>query len=85
MLWHDLDRRITLDIWRKIVENLIDQVKPKAYTETTVYLNKMKRIHSKTQQTGEWKVFRQDLRKRHWAKRRLMKVLDTLSGKNSIG
>ncbi len=76
---------IALGIWKEIAESLIGQVKPTAYVKAAVYLKKMKRLYSKNQQTGEWNAFLQGLRKRHKAKRRLMEVLDTLSGKKLVG
>jgi len=75
---------IALDIWRGIAEQLIAQVKPKAYVEAAAYLKKMKQLYSRNRRTEEWNAFLQELRKRHKAKRRLMEILDTLSGKKLV-
>lgn len=75
---------IALDIWRDIAENLIARVKPKAYVEAAIYLKKMKRLYANNRQTDEWNRFLQELRRRHKAKRRLMEVLDTLSGRKLV-
>ena len=68
-----------LDIWRYVVDNLIAQVKPKAYEEAAVYLRRMSKVYQENKRTDEWQSFLAELRKEHKPKRRLMEVLDSLS------
>jgi len=70
-----------LDIWRFIVDGLIAQVKPKAYEEAAGYLRRMYKVYQTTKRLSEWQDLLLELRKEHKAKRRLMEVLDGLSGK----
>jgi len=70
-----------LYIWRFIVDGLIAQVKPKAYEETAVYLRRMYKVYQTTKRLADWQNLLLELRKEHRAKRRLMEVLDGLSGK----
>jgi len=67
-----------LDIWRREVEWLIAQVKPRAYEQAAEYLRMMRKVFQKTKRMNDWKALLVDLRKRHKAKRRLMQELDTL-------
>jgi len=67
-----------LDIWRREVEWLIAQVKPRAYEQAAEYLRMMRKIFQKTKRMNDWNALLADLRKRHKAKRRLMQELDTL-------
>jgi uncharacterized Zn finger protein len=73
--------QIALDIWRAIAESLIGQVKPKAYEEAAVYLQRMCKIYQETRRVSDWQNLLGELRREHKAKRRLMEVLDSLSGK----
>lgn len=75
---------IALGIWKKIAENQINQVKPKAYEEAAVYLRKMQKIYKKTDRLSEWQGLIAGLRIAHKAKRRLMEVLDSLENKRII-
>jgi uncharacterized Zn finger protein len=70
-----------LDIWRAIAESLIGQVKPKAYEEAAIYLRRMCKVYQETRRTSDWQNLLGELRREHKAKRRLMEVLDGLSGK----
>jgi uncharacterized Zn finger protein len=70
-----------LDIWRAIAESLIGQVKPKAYEEAAVYLRRMCKVYQETRRDSDWQDLLGELRREHKAKRRLMEVLDGLSGK----
>jgi len=70
-----------LDIWRFIVDGLIAQVKPKAYEEAAGYLRRMYKVYQATRRLPDWQNLLLELRKEHKAKRRLMEVLDGLSGK----
>ena len=70
-----------LDIWRAIAESLIGQVKPKAYEEAAIYLRRMCKVYQETRRASDWQNLLLELRREHRAKRRLMEVLDGLSGK----
>ena len=71
----------SLDIWRAIAEGLIGQVKPKAYEEAVIYLRRMCKVYQETSRASDWQNLLFELRREHRAKRRLMEVLDGLSGK----
>jgi uncharacterized Zn finger protein len=73
--------QVSLDIWRNIAEGLIGQVKPKAYEEAAYYLRNMCKVYQKTGRLSDWQNLLGELRREHKAKRRLMEVLDGLSGK----
>ena len=75
---------VALAIWQEIAEELIAQVKPRAYLEAAPYLKMMKQLYSRNDRSAEWNAYLQALRTRHKAKRRLMEVLDTLSGRKLI-
>jgi uncharacterized Zn finger protein len=70
--------QIALDIWRRKVESLIAQVKPKAYETAAGYLLQMRKVYQATKRKNEWKALLADLRTRHKPKRRLMEELDLL-------
>lgn len=76
--------QVALDIWRAIVDSLIGQVKPKAYEEAAGYLRRICNIYQGNNRTSEWQSLLSELRKEHKAKRRLMEILDSLSGKKII-
>jgi uncharacterized Zn finger protein len=71
-----------LDIWRFIVDSLIAQVKPKSYEEAAVYLRRMCTVFQENRRSAEWHDLLGELRREHKPKRRLLEVLDGLSGKN---
>jgi uncharacterized Zn finger protein len=73
--------QVSLDIWRTIAEGLIGQVKPKAYEEAAYYLRNMCKVYQETGRLSDWQNLLGELRREHKAKRRLMEVLDGLSGK----
>ena len=76
--------QIAIDIWRAVVDSLIGQVKPKAYEEAAGYLRRMCKVYQENNRTSEWQNLLSELRREHKAKRRLMEVLDSLSGKKII-
>ena len=69
---------LALDIWKFIVDSLIAQVKPKAYEEAAVYLRLMEKVYIKNRRGADWQKLLGGLRSEHKAKRRLMRLLDTL-------
>lgn len=76
--------QIAIDIWRSVVDSLIGQVKPKAYEEAAGYLRRMCKVFQEQNRTSDWQSLLSKLRREHKAKRRLMEVLDSLSGKKII-
>ena len=76
--------QIAIDIWRAVVDSLIGQVKPKAYEEAAGYLRRMCKVYQENNRTSEWQSLLSELRREHKAKRRLMEVLDSQSGKKII-
>ena len=75
---------LTLAIWTEIVNNLIKQVKPKAYEEAAVYLRLMRKVYDRDHRLEDWQRLLEGLRKEHKAKRRLMTILDSLSNKKLV-
>lgn len=74
---------IALTIWRSIVDDLIAQVKPKAYQEAAGYLRFMRKVYMNNGLDMKWQELLNELRITHKAKRRLMEVLDRLSRKKT--
>jgi len=75
---------LALAIWTEIVNNLIKQVKPKAYEEAAIYLRLMRKIYDRNHRQEDWQRLLEGLRREHKAKRRLMSILDTLLNKKLI-
>ena len=71
---------VALTIWRRMVDGLIAQVKPRAYIEAGGYLRLMHKVFKEQQRLAEWNGLLAELRKTHKAKRRLLEVLDGLAG-----
>ncbi|MCL1981431.1 MAG: SWIM zinc finger family protein [Proteobacteria bacterium] len=67
-----------LAIWRRLVEGLIAQVKPKAYAEAGGFLRMMYKVFNERQRLAEWEALLAELRRTHKAKRRLLDVLDSI-------
>lgn len=78
------DSDIALQIWQRIAETLINLVKPKAYLEASAYMRRMKTLYEKNDRIEEWNDFVLRLRKQHKAKRRLMEVLNNLTGERNL-
>lgn len=75
---------LALAIWKDIVNSLIAQVKPKAYEEASVYLRFMEKVYARNRHLEDWQGLLEELRRKHKAKRRLIRVLDTLSKKKLV-
>ena len=75
---------ISLNIWKKIAEDQINMVKPKAYEEAAIYLRKMHEVYKETNRLEEWHELIRTIRTEHKAKRRLLEVLDSLENKRII-
>jgi uncharacterized Zn finger protein len=76
--------QLALDIWYTIVEQKIGRVSPSAYVEAASYLRLMHKVYQATQRLPEWNSLLVELRTKHKAKRRLLEVLDNLTGKKLI-
>jgi uncharacterized Zn finger protein len=79
---HAPDRAVA--IWKNMAEQLIAQVKPKAYQEAGKYLRKAAKVMAKEKKQEEWGRYLQSLRENHARKIRLMEVLDSLDNKPII-
>ncbi len=71
---------VALEIWRGSVDRLIAEVKPKSYLEAGGFLRLMRKVYEAGDRLGEWQALLAELRQTHKAKRRLLEVLDSLSG-----
>ena len=71
---------VALAIWRRLIDALIAQVKPRAYVEAGGFLRMMCRVFADSKRQAEWNTLLADLRRTHKAKRRLLEVLDSLNG-----
>jgi len=71
---------VALAIWRRLTDGLIAQVKPRAYIEAGGYLRMMRKVFEERQRLAEWSALLAELRRTHKAKRRLLEVLDSVSG-----
>ncbi|MCL2458603.1 MAG: SWIM zinc finger family protein [Desulfobulbus sp.] len=70
---------VALAIWRRLVNGLIAQVKPRAYAEAGGFLRMMYKVFKERQRLAEWEALLAELRRTHKAKRRLLDVLDSIS------
>jgi uncharacterized Zn finger protein len=70
-----------VDIWKRLSENLIAQVKPKAYEKAVVYLRKIQRVLKEQQKEKEWQKHIIILRQKHARKTRLLEILNGLDAK----
>lgn len=73
---------VALAIWRRLVDALIAQVKPRAYTEAGGFLRMMRKVFAGKKRQPEWNALLAELRRTHKAKRRLLEVLDSVSGRS---
>jgi uncharacterized Zn finger protein len=73
---HAPDRAVS--IWKRKAEQLIAQVKPKAYQEAGKYLRKAANVMDKQSKQAEWNRYLQNLKEQHARKIRLREVLDSL-------
>ena len=69
-----------MSIWQQKAEQLIAQVKPKAYQQAGRYLRKAAGVMEKQGKQKQWQKYLQNLREIHARKTRLMEVLDSLEG-----
>lgn len=76
---HAPDRAIVL--WKNKAERAIAQVKPSAYQEAAKYLRKAESVMAAEKKQEAWERYLQALKEKHARKRRLMEILDGLTGK----
>ncbi|MBU1182162.1 MAG: SWIM zinc finger family protein [Pseudomonadota bacterium] len=76
---HSPDRAVS--IWKKIVENLIAQVKPRAYESAVKYLLKIHNILDEHAKNMEWERYLKNLKEKHIRKRRFVEILEGLERK----
>jgi uncharacterized Zn finger protein len=74
----------SIAIWKKQVENLINQVKPSAYESAANYLHKIRKTLLARQKEKEWDNYRKDLRESHIRKRRFIEILDGINGRKIL-
>ena len=73
-----------VEIWKKLAEAQIAQVKPKAYEVAADHLHKAHRVLGRLGREAEWKAYLAQIRKTHYRKRRLLEILDRLDGRRII-
>jgi len=71
-------------IWQHLAEKQIALTKPKAYEEAAGYLRKVHRVQKQLGKEQEWQSYLASLRRANERKRRLVQILDTLSGRRII-
>ncbi|MFH1006599.1 MAG: hypothetical protein V1800_03740, partial [Candidatus Latescibacterota bacterium] len=73
-----------LEIWKKLAESQIAQVKPSSYELAAGYLRKAQTVFQRLGQEDAWKEYLAWVRKTHRRKRRLLEILDRLDGRRII-
>jgi uncharacterized Zn finger protein len=67
-------------IWKQLAEKQIALTKPKAYEEAAGYLRKVHRVLQQLGKEQDWQGYLTALRRANERKRRLVHILDTLTG-----
>jgi len=73
------DRAVSM--WKRMAENLIAQVNPKAYKDAAIYLRKAAKVMAEQNNQKEWDSYILQLRKEHTRKIRLIEILDKMPGR----
>ncbi|MCD6334470.1 MAG: hypothetical protein J7M27_03985 [Candidatus Latescibacteria bacterium] len=73
-----------LEIWKKLAEARIAQVKPSAYEVAAGYLRKVHKALKRLGREEEWKACLAGIRETHRRKRRLLEILDGLNGRRIL-
>ena len=73
-----------LAIWKRLAEEEIAQTKPKAYIIAAGYLRKVQLTLKNLGKEKEWQSYLAELRRTNARKKRLLEILDTLSGRRVI-
>jgi uncharacterized Zn finger protein len=76
------DRALT--VWKQLAEKEIALTKPKAYGVAARYLRKVQRTLKNLGKEKEWQSYLAELRRTNARKRRLLEILDTLSGRRIL-
>jgi uncharacterized Zn finger protein len=71
-------------IWKQLAEKQIVLTKPKAYEEAAGYLRKVHRVLQQLGKEQDWQGYLTALRRANERKRRLVQILDTLSGRRIV-
>ncbi|MDN5941049.1 MAG: SWIM zinc finger family protein [Nitrospira sp.] len=71
-------------IWKQLAEKQIALTKPKAYEEAAGYLRKVHRVQKQLGKEQDWQGYLASLRRANERKRRLVQILDTLSGRRIV-
>jgi uncharacterized Zn finger protein len=71
-------------IWKQLAEKQIALTKPKAYEEAAGNLRKVHRVQKQLGKEQEWQSYLASLRRANERKRRLVQILDTLSGRRIV-
>jgi uncharacterized Zn finger protein len=74
----------SLEIWKHIVEKSIAEVKPSGYQTAAKYLAKICQVMSSQGKEKAWQKYLSDLKQTHVRKKRLMEILDGVSGKRIL-
>lgn len=74
----------SLEIWKHIVEKSIAEVKPSGYQTAAKYLAKICQVMSSQGKEKAWQKYLSDLKQTHARKKRLMEILDGVSGKRIL-
>ena len=73
-----------LGIWKRLAENQIALTKPKAYEVAAGYLRKVRRTLKKLEREKEWQSYLAEIRQVNARKKRLLEILDSLSGRRIV-
>jgi len=71
-------------IWKQLAEEQISLTKPKAYEAASDHLRKVGRVLKRQGQEQDWQGYLAALRRAHERKRRLVEMLDMLSGRRIV-
>jgi uncharacterized Zn finger protein len=73
-----------MDIWKRLAEKQIALTKPKAYEVAASYLRKVRRVLKSLGRDDEWRSYLARLRQLHAQKKRLLEVLNSLTGRRIV-
>ena len=72
---------VALQLWKRLVESNIAQVKPSAYQEAGQYLRKMEKVYRREKKLNQWRDYLEQLRSENKRRPRMIDVLNDLEGK----
>ncbi|MBN1272347.1 MAG: SWIM zinc finger domain-containing protein [Candidatus Aminicenantes bacterium] len=73
-----------ISIWKKLADSHISRTKPSEYIRAAKYIGKVKKYLQKAGRSKEWVTYLAKLRLENARKRRLLEILEDLSGKPII-